>query len=865
MVKKSKIRGIVIHSAAFLLPVLGLAATWALLGVHPFGEASVLTLDMRGQYISFFAYLRDQMLLGGESWLYSFSKALGGDMAGLSAYYLLSPFNLVLLLFPTHALPDGIALVTLLKIGCCGLTMSIFLNRKGLRLASLLFSVPYALMDYNNAFQQNIMWLDGVILLPLVIMGIEYILEEKSPWLYIAALALAIVTCYYIGYMLCLFSLVWFLVSYFCFHNIIDSKHSLKNKKAWRPMAGYAGASLIGAGLSAVALLPSLLSLQGGKAGFSLADFWDKSAATLADVVSRYLPGTASHQMVFMGYPQIYCGVLALVCALMFFLGKGVARRRKIGALILLAVPLLSFIVGPIDRIWHGFNKPVGFLFRYSFIFSFVLLAVGWEGFTRLRRSGAMRYLPYAVAGICLAVALVWREDRAYVTTGKLLLGLGFLVAMALLLWQYKKRKNSTIIIILLLIVLADTGANLYLTMRQMGYYPYNEYSSYVKKTQPAVEEIKARDDSFYRVEYLNPYSENDALLFGTKGLSHYSSSDKMEVREFLEAMGLSQWTNSAKYAGGSTVAVDSLLGVKYLLGSKLNGKSYELAAEADGLRVWQNEQALPVGVMAGGGVTGLLEANENLFEVHNAMWRAIVPDAGDALYKIYPVPKAELDGLSHREFEGEALYERPGGEGSALEYRLTAESDDDLYLLLTTGNYRSGVDVYLNDTLWARDYLTGDKHGILPLGSHSPGSEVVVRLEPKGGELFVRGSWFAYEDRALLAQMTETLQAASYQLTDFSNSRFEGVVENPDGLPVLLLSIPYDKGWNATLDGKPIEIHRAFGTLSAVEIPTGSHTLILRFVPQGLVAGAVISGLSLVALGLWIWRRVQKNKMKNV
>lgn len=861
--------GIIVHGAAFLVPILGLAAVWAVVGIHPFGEWSVLSVDMRNQYVSFFANMKDQLLLGGQSWLYTFSKALGGDLAGFSAYYLLSPFNLVLLLFPTSALPSGIALVTLLKVGSCGLSMSLLLNRRQLKLTSLLFSIPYALMDYNNAFQQNIMWLDGVILLPLVVLGIEHILEGRRPWLYIISLALAIITCYYIGYIICLFSVLYFLVSYFCFHDIVDGKNSLKNKKMWKPIAHYAASSALAGGLSAVVLVPALISLQGGKAAFSLETLLDPSYATLPDVVSRYLPGTVNMQMLFFGFPQIYCGMLALVCTLLYLINKNVARRAKIGTGILLGVLLLSFIVGPMDRIWHGFNKPVGFLFRYSFLFSFVLLATGWKGFGRLRRSGLQRYLPYVVAGFAAAVLLVWRVEYQHLTTGKVLLGLGLMAAMCVLLWAENKYRKPIIVFGLLGLMLCDLGASTFMAIRRVEYFPYAYYESFVKRNQPVVQAVKNRDQSFYRMEITDTFSDNDPMLLGYNGLSHYSSADKVYVREFLEGLGFSMSEVSVKYAGGSTVAADNLLGVKYLLTRSPPAKPYQLLAEESGIQTWMNQDALPLGIMAGEGVNGLMPAEENLFNVQNDLWQTIVPDLEEPLYRpMEAEPKVECFNLGQRDFYGEALYERQNPEeGAWVEFHLVSESEDTLYLLLTTDNYR-GCDIYVNGEQKEDGYLTSNKHGIFALGSWPVGSRVTLRFVPKGNELLIKNAWFAYEDQALLKEMTGRLKQAAFAPQPGSTSaRLAGQVNSPGGQSTqLLLTIPYDAGWTATLNGAQVPIEKAFGALMSIQVPQGSHSLVLTYLPRGLVAGGVVTCLSAAIVFIWwLGRRREAKKTKPI
>ena len=847
---RGKMRPAMVHAAAFLLPVLGLALTFAAVGVFPAGDKSSLTLDLKSQYIAFFSYLRDTVFLGDGDFLYTFSKALGGDMAGFSAYYLLSPFNLLLLFFPQDLLPAGITLITLLKVGCCGLTMSLLLAEGETRPESLLFSIPYALMDFVVAFHFNVMWLDGVILLPLVVLGIRRLWQGKGPLLYVLALAGAVAVNYYIGYMICLFSALYFVVMAFFMEK--NPAGSWKTLAAWKPVGRFAGASLLAGGLSAAIVLPAVLSLSGGKAGFSWESFLDKSYASLADVVSRYMPGTASASQVFFGYPAIYAGMLALLCAVLFFTNRWIPRRARLGGGILLAVLLLSFVVGPLDRIWHGFNKPVGFLYRYSFIFCFVLLYLGWQGFTKLRGRMILRDLPIALAVAAFVVFVARREAHQYLTLGKLALGFGLAAAFGVLLWLFAQRKWRYSLFLLMALVLVDMGANMYLSVKYVDYLPMADYQTFVRTEQPVIDAVQARDGGFYRLEKNYSYGDDDALMLGYNGLSHFSSADKMFVREFLEVMGLSNGGYGVKYADGTTVAVESLLSLKYLVTTGAGTvKPFELIEAMDGRMVWQNPMALPVGVMAGD-VAGPLPEGGDLFDTYNALWRAVDPAFEGDLYRKIPY-ESETVGTVVREAEDELLYEKAAEDGR-VEFSVTVESDDMLYVLFTTQHERN-VELYVNGAFDGR-FLFNDRHGVLPLGRFTPGTTVTVALAPADYELFLQSVTFAQEDGAALDASVRRLRQGGFDPSEHDSSHLSGSVQaEKDGL--LLLSIPWDEGWHAKVDGQTVALQPALGALTALPVLAGSHSVEVWYIPPGLWAGVAATAASAALLALWcLWRR---------
>ena len=92
---------------SFLIPIAMMIVISLILGMYPFGERTVLVSDMNKQFNDYFAYFKT-IITGENNLIYTFSKNLGGDMIGFSAYYLQNPFLLLLLIFPNEILPLGI-------------------------------------------------------------------------------------------------------------------------------------------------------------------------------------------------------------------------------------------------------------------------------------------------------------------------------------------------------------------------------------------------------------------------------------------------------------------------------------------------------------------------------------------------------------------------------------------------------------------------------------------------------------------------------------------------------------------------------------------------------------------------------------
>ena len=204
---QSKHKTIAIAALCFMLPAIIILIAFAKMKMAPFGESSTMIMDMAGQYVEFLCGLKS-----GDVF-FSWSKSLGVNYVGVFTYYVSSPLSLLTLLCPNSHMPIAVLFLTVLKIGLAGLTFSFLLRYRFGRydLSTVLFSMLYGLMSYNIAYSMCIMWLDGVIWLPVIIIGIEKIISRKNNWILTFSLFVSFISTYYISYMIGLFTSIYFL------------------------------------------------------------------------------------------------------------------------------------------------------------------------------------------------------------------------------------------------------------------------------------------------------------------------------------------------------------------------------------------------------------------------------------------------------------------------------------------------------------------------------------------------------------------------------------------------------------------------------------------------------------------------------
>ncbi len=369
-IDNEKLKKIVLYLLAFLIPTIVLVIIFMCLKVYPFGNSMYLPVDSYGQYINYLQYFRD-LFFGESSVIYSLGKSIGGEMYGLFAYYLISPYNFITLLFNKGNMPLAFDIILILKTATCSVTFLYYLNRtKKANFANLIFSLMYAFSSYTVTYGFNIMWLDALILLPLVITGIENIVENKKVVLYIISLALTLITNYYTGFMVCIFSVIYFV------YTIL--KGELKNKKEILKKIGIFALSSICAGLiSGIVIIPAFLGLQGGRADFSFSSLNLDKNFEIQNVISKFYTNAFDlEEIKNFAMPPLFCGVLANVLVISYFLNKKIKLKEKILTLIVLIIFALSFYIKGINLLWSMGNIPAWYIYRYAFCFTFFYIII---------------------------------------------------------------------------------------------------------------------------------------------------------------------------------------------------------------------------------------------------------------------------------------------------------------------------------------------------------------------------------------------------------------------------------------------------------------------------------------------------------
>ena len=565
---KDSLRRAAVPALSFLIPGLVMLWAFAAVGMAPWGDKTVLISDMSSQYVDFFCALKNGDLF------FSWSKALGTAYIGVFSYYVSSPLSFLTLLVPNEAMPVGLLFLIVLKIALAGLSFSLYARRRfpipGT--AVVLGAVCYALMSYNAAYAICVMWLDGVIWLPLILLALERILAGRSAGPFIAALTVCFISTWYISYM----------VGVFCALCLCARLVVLRPKrdKLGRILVRFFGGAACALGLTAWLWLPTFLAMFNGKFSGGNADYPSLLLTTPLDLLSQLRAGQYSS----IGYgaaPYIFCGTAAAVLAAAYFFQSRYSMREKLAHGAMLAVLTASLLFSPLDKAWHLFQRPNWFPFRYSFVVSFFLVYLAVQALPvvlrRLReRAGQRMEQAIAVALICLTVL------ELSVNTVSILSGLE----------------------------------------EQYGSDPYGAYqSSYTANAALVKAAREDAGDEFFRMGATEDRGFNSPLAFGYAGLTHYSSLYNYDVNTLTRRLGFAQsWMWCAYY--GSTPVTDALLGVRYVISR--DELPYEVLKQAGGYTLYKNPDVLPVAFLSAGEDAPVLSAAATPFERQNDLLSAL-------------------------------------------------------------------------------------------------------------------------------------------------------------------------------------------------------------------------------------------------
>ena len=803
---------------AFLLPVLSLLLIFAVKGIYPFGDRSFLRTDMYHQYVPFHAQLAE-MLQNGESLLYSWEIGAGSNFITLFAYYLCSPFNLVLFLITKAGVIEYTSYMVVLKTGLAGLTMAWYLCRKfdTRTVTAAFFAMAYGLSGYMAAYSWNIMWLDCIWLAPMVLLGLEQLVEENRGLMYCITLALSILTNYYISIMLCMFLVLYFL----CLLIMYPSKKGTETvgeapcrlRDYLYKCLLFAFYSLLAGGLAAVLLLPVGAALKTTASGnFNFPDSLSTYFGTV-DMLVRHMAGVET-EIGLEHWPNLYSCAAVFVLAPLYIMNKNIPYKEKIVKCVLLLFMLVSFAWNIPNFIWHGFHYPNSLPCRQSFLYTIILLAMCFEALHNIRTASVAQIVGSLWGAIAFLFLCEQTVDAPEVRFYVYYINIGLIGLYGLFLYLYKRRKMSTpnLATLAFLLVFVEMTLNMGITsITTTG------RSAYLKYTEnfSALSEWADNEEggNFFRMEKVVKKTKNDGAWAGYRSASIFSSTTNAAITKVYKQLGMEGSTNAYSFTG-ATPFVSSLLSVKYTLTTEeLDGPLTTLVQLCDGVNLYRNDHVLPLGFMISS----------------QGSWNYNDPD-----------PMQVHNSFVANHTSVKSLYTHVTS-GSSTSYTFTAGQSGYYYGVLTDFSVKN-IKAAFEET--STSYNNVNRDFILDLGYLQGGEQVTLTGEDQ--KTINIKIYRLLEDNYIQA-MAE-LNQQPLEVTSYSATEIQATIHALES-GTLFTSIPYEEGWTVMVDGVPVQTKAYADAFVSIDLTAGQHTITMTYMPIGLMEGAVISLASLAIL----------------
>ncbi len=837
--------------------------------IIPFGDRTIYRMDLYHQYGPLFTELYDR-LTSGESLIYSWNTGLGSSFLGNFYNYLSSPISLIVLIFGHKNTFEAVAAMIAIKCVLSSMSMANYLKKSQNinSLYSSAFGVLYAFCGYFIAYYWNVMWIDAMYLLPFVIIGIEQIIDTGKTRTYFFALILTIFSNYYIGFMVCIFSCIYFIYYYVCSLDEINNKKKnlpkgelfidkLANSFFFRSGLKFAFSSFAAVTVLLFMIIPLAYVLQSSSATTGSAPTEQEFYFNIFDFVSNHLASLeptirSSGDDVL---PNVYCGILTVILLPLYMFSNKISSTEKAASAVLLAVMYFSFNLNYVNFFWHGLHFPNDLPYRQSFMYSFILIVMAAKVLKNLYEFNKKQILAVGIA-IIAYIVLVQEMQTNKVTDSTIYISIVFVFLFTIVLGLITSKRNQAFALSVMLVCSVAAESITANTDHYVANQSKESFSSDYDDFKALQSKIADIDESlFYREETTKNRARMDPSWYDYNGVSIFSSMAYEKVANLQKYIGLyGNKINSFTY-NPQTPVYNSMFSLKYIYDKSdylTDGEYYTLKDSNDTFTAYENNYMLNIGY----------PVSKDILE-----WDASIADnpviAQEELFKA----TTGVEGIYERIDNFEIIYgnilsldRELVKTGSFVMNKISNEFDGSITIELTAKDNRN-IYVYVYsrnlDTVsilspsYSNTMNVIDGY-ILDLGKHEIGETISIEMPLKDGVSYANVDFVAFnvnQDR--FVEGYEKLKNGQLEYTKFDDTVIEGsfIAEKDE---VLFTTIPYDIGWSVYIDGEKIkkdDIVKISDSLLGVKTTRGEHSIKFVYQAKFLNETLIISGIFILLL----------------
>lgn len=897
----------VLLSPIFTLTIM--LIVYYLNGVYPFGSMTINSGDTINQFIPLLSELTSKLKEGG-SLFFTWHAGRGVNFWSNIAYYLASPFNLIALFFNENTMGNAYATIVLVKLVFAPIPFGIYLKEryKNNDLSITVFSVLWSVSAFLILSLHYFMWLDAIILLPLIALGLHHLVEGRGVTLYATTLGLAIASNFYIGWMLCLFSIIYFVYCMFINPNFtIDNTKTPTTEKVnivdlftksflLGNALKFGLSSLIAGGLSAIFTLPTVYSLNATGKGvgkletINPTELWGILSSLVLPTDTNPAATTTDHIFVF-------AGTITIILAFAYIFSKPYFSREKIGDLFLVSLFVLSVVFSGISSVWHGFSIPAGIMYRFAFIFSFVLLKLAYQAHINIKQIPTHSIvIGCAAATFCLCSSFFSYTAKAGTSPSTQIIVMSLIVIQTAILLIVKTKpsvKKITTYVLLILVVFESIFVN----FTKIGTFDFLKMLENGKVVQETTNKTNDYEQIAFVSKNIDTQYSMNGLLFGYNDMYYYSSLADYTFMGTVRCLGsFSNNINSQLGAVNNNPIFNIVFPVRYYLdGSESLSETWfrtSIQESYDGYVFYENNYTMPfmyvvddmINTWDSHGFPVTVDNQNDLFKCYTDTEENVISynlvqnfsyvnckqqgylgdttenvDAGNSMATYFEFLNSKMSAFY---YEVEDLT-KP----ASIMFESIAQDDGIMYLHIDGGQF-GNLDITTNNK-----HIHSDLSNTLNNGRTYEVGEVkkgdVITVEFSG----FRFNEFAYNNntgkiKAVNYTVKKDVFETGYEKLDsmsdtevlaFTDTSVKAkVTSHTDGM--LYIPITYDEGWSITIDGVPVELYKHNSHILMTEFTEGTHIVEMNYVPQGFSEGLLITSVSFLALaGLCIIKVLKK------
>ncbi|MDK6802972.1 YfhO family protein [Lactobacillus mulieris] len=803
--------------------------------------------DLMTQYTSFFQYFRHVVFGNYSDFAYSFSNGLGGSMIGNWSYYLLSPLNFIVLLFPASKITLALYTIIWIKVMLAAGSFCYAIQKLTKLSATLaiMVSISYALSSYTIFYMGNLMWLDAIVFLPLLILLTQNFAIGIRKFIYPIILAITILANYYTSYMIGLF-----LVAYFLYNSFLTFK-------TWnvffKNLAYFVLYSITGILLTLFIELPTLFNLKETKLSTHYAITNYSIPKLIFNIPSNIFFGANNTQL-----PLIYTSSLILLLTITYFFNTHIQLKSRIATLILLLFTCSGLLSNKLYVLWHAGQPPQSYPFRFAFIINFLVILIASYQLSNLEFT-KKQILPSAIILTILLVISIYVRHKNGINSTWLISSACWALLAIIIYWFYTKNKINSIWLIIITIL--EISLNAIYSWHSI--IPSN-YTSYTVETQKLINQLPvSAKNSRLEKNFLIDQNRGESYTFNYRGATVFSSNNDIRISNLYDDLGLQGLGYFYFYLTG-TQLTDALFGIKTNIQTNRPNdtipkfRNYGLRDDLshnpilykDSHNIAYKSETFPL-AFAGYNYNNFIASNnplENQSKILNKLTNSNTQYFSKAIQGKVSSQNAKISNNKNTIGFDQIDDTKP----IKLTFNYIATPNTSAYIILD----KQIMTAEDGDSKASQLTVNGKSFRSMPFSTQPIGifvpatGKVTLTMTFKTSThnlTITQPSLYLLNKKALYKTIKKA-QNNKMKLTSWKGNLISGTITIHKGQS-LITTIPYTNGWHAKVDGTSVPINKTLDSFINLNLPSGKHTVTLYFEIPGLKLGIFLTIIGLLLL----------------